>query len=133
MIFISISYPSTITLSMLKAGHSIKYVSVETSVREGKSKIKLLKDGSRFFLIIIKVATLFSPLRVFLPVSIIFFALGMGYYIFTFLTYHRFTNMSLLLFITSVIIFMLGLVAEQVAQLRIDMGYIGVKHDDHER
>ena len=117
------SYPATITLALLKLGRSVKYVPIEAKARGGKSKIKPARDGIRFFLIIIKITTLFSPLRIFLPVSITFFLLGLGYYIYTFLMYHRFTNMSVLLFITSVIIFMLGLVAEQVAQLRLDLGY----------
>ncbi len=117
------SYPTTITLSLLKLGRSIKYVPIESPSRKGKSKIKLTRDGVNFFLIIVKIATLFSPLRVFLPVSISFFVLALAYYVYTFLLYHRFTNMSVLLFVTSVTLFMLGLVAEQVAQLRIDLGY----------
>jgi glycosyltransferase involved in cell wall biosynthesis len=117
------SYPATITLALLKLGLSVKYVPINAPARKGKSKISPARDGIRFFLIIIKIATLFSPLRIFLPVSIAFFILGLAYYIYTFLMYHRFTNMSVLLFITSVIIFMLGLVAEQVAQLRMDLGY----------
>jgi len=123
------SYPTTITLSLLKLGRSIKYAPIESNARKGKSKLKPAKDGIRFFLIIIKIATLFSPLRIFLPVSLALFLLGLGYYIYTFFMYHRFTNMSVLLFVTSIIIFMMGLVAEQVTQLRIDMGYARDKDD----
>lgn len=112
------SYPSTITMAFLRSGRSLKYVPIRTNARKGKSKIKLLKDGVRFLLIITKIATLFSPLRVFLPVSALFFLLGLGYYALTFITTHRFTNMSALLLSTAVIIFMMGLISEQIAQLR---------------
>ncbi len=115
------SYPTTLTLAFLKTARAIRYVPI-TSVarRQGRSKINLIKDGAKFFIIITRIATFFSPLRVFLPVSVSFFIAGSGYYLYTFLTAHRFTNMSALLFMTSVIIFMLGLVSEQIAQLRMD-------------
>jgi len=114
------SYPTTITLAFLKSGLRVKYVPIRSRRRLGKSKIRIVTDGPRFLLIIVKIATLFSPFRIFLPVSLLFFTLGIGYYTYTFVTQHRFTNMSMLLFVTSVIIFMLGLVAEQIAQLRMD-------------
>jgi hypothetical protein len=79
-----------------------------------------LKDGTRFFLIITKIATLFSPFRVFLPISFAFFTVGVCYYGYTFFTYGRFTNMSALLFNSSIIVFMIGLVAEQISQMRYD-------------
>jgi len=114
------SYPTTLTMAYLRSGLSVKYVPIQTKARQGKSKIKLLQDGSRFLLIIIKIATLFSPLRVFLPVSAMLFLTGIGYYLYTFITSHRFSNMSVLLFTTSIIIFMIGLVSEQISQLRYD-------------
>ncbi|PIE44724.1 MAG: glycosyl transferase, partial [Gammaproteobacteria bacterium] len=98
----------------------VKYVPIETKTRIGKSKIKLLQDGSRFFLIITKVATLFSPLRIFLPVSFFFFLIGIFYYIFTYFTEGRFTNMGGLLFSVSVLVFLIGLVSEQITQMRYD-------------
>ena len=101
------SYPTTLTMAYLRSGLSVKYVPIQTKARLGKSKIKLLQDGIRFLLIITKIATLFSPLRVFLPVSVLFFLTGSGYYLYTFLAWHRFSNMSALLFSTSVIIFMI--------------------------
>jgi glycosyltransferase involved in cell wall biosynthesis len=113
----SFSYPSTITLAYLRSGRSIKYVPITALQRRGKSKIKLFRDGTRFLLIIIKIATLYSPLRIFLPVSIFFFCTGLSYYLYTFSTKGRFTNMGVLLFSTSVIIFMIGLVSEQVCQM----------------
>jgi len=114
------SYPSTITMAYLRSGLSIKYVPIQTLARKGKSKIRLLQDGIRFFLIITKIATLFSPFRIFLPVSFLFFVTGLGYYILTYVTQHRFTNMSMLLLSSSVIIFMMGLVSEQISQIRYD-------------
>lgn len=114
------SYPSTLTMAYLRSGRTVKYVPIQTLVRKGKSKIKLLGDGTRFLLIISKVATLFSPLRVFLPISILLFFTGLFYYLYTFITTNRFTNMSALLFSSSLIIFMMGLVSEQISQMRYD-------------
>jgi glycosyltransferase involved in cell wall biosynthesis len=114
------SYPSTITMAYLRSGRSVAYVPIETARRVGKSKIKLVRDGTRFLLIITKIATLFAPLRIFMPVSLVFFLLGLGYYAFTYLTQGRFTNMSALLLNSSVIIFLIGLVSEQVTQLKYE-------------
>ena len=114
------SYPSTLTLAYLRSGLSVKYVPIQTNARKGKSKIKLIDDGIRFFLIITKIATLFSPFRIFLPVSLTFFMTGLLYYLFTYITMGRFTNMSALLFSSSIIIFMMGLVSEQISQMRYE-------------
>ena len=111
------SYPTTLTMAYMRSGLTVKYVPIQTKTRLGKSKIKLFRDGVRFLLIITKIATLFSPLRVFLPISGLFFLTGALYYLFTFLTAHRFSNMSALLLSTSVIIFMIGLVSEQITQV----------------
>ena len=114
------SYPTTLTMAYLRSGRSIKYLPIEVKKRVGKSKIKLVEDGIRFFLIISKIATLFSPFRIFLPISVFLFCIGIGYYCFTFFTQGRFTNMSALLISTSIIVFMIGLVSEQISQLRYD-------------
>jgi glycosyltransferase involved in cell wall biosynthesis len=116
------SYPTTMTMAFLRSGLSLKYISIDAPPRgKGtKSKIRLFSDGARFFLIITKIATIFSPFRIFLPLSATLFIMGSGLYLYTFITQHRFTNMSMLLFSTSVIIFMLGLVSEQISQLRMD-------------
>ncbi len=114
------SYPSTLTMGYLRSGRTVKYVPIQTKKRNGRSKIKLFQDGTRFFLIITKVATLFSPMRVFLPTSAFLFFLALGYYLYTFITQGRFTNMSALLFNSSLIVFMIGLVAEQISQMRYD-------------
>jgi glycosyltransferase involved in cell wall biosynthesis len=114
------SYPTTLTMGYLRSGRTVKYIPIQTAARQGKSKIKLLSDGTRFFLIITKVATLFSPLRVFLPISAALFMTGLSYYLYTFITLSRFTNMSALLFSSSLLVFMMGLVSEQICQMRYD-------------
>lgn len=114
------SYPTTITMAYLRSGFTVKYVPIQTKYRLGKSKIKLIQDGTRFFLIITKVATLFSPMRVFLPISFATFGLGFFYYLYTYMSEGRFTNMSALLFNTSVLVFLIGLVAEQISQMRYE-------------
>ena len=114
------SYPTTITLAYLRSGRTVCYVPINAGKRTGKSKIKVLKDGVRFLLIMIKIATLYSPLSIFLPISTAFFLLGFINYAYTFISVHRFTNMSALLLITSVIIFMMGLISEQITQTRYD-------------
>ena len=114
------SYPTTLTLAVLHSGLTVKYVPIEARARVGKSKIRLLDDGLRFFLILTRIATLYSPLRVFLPVATFFFFSGVGYYLYTFCTAHRFTNFGLFLLITAVLIFMIGLVSEQIALMRME-------------
>jgi len=111
------SYPTTSTMAFFRSGLPVGYVPIHAAKREGKSKISLFKDGLRFFIIIIKVGSLFSPMRLFLPVSFLLFFLGLGYYLFTFITEHRFTNMSALLLTTSVLVFLIGILSEQVSAL----------------
>jgi glycosyltransferase involved in cell wall biosynthesis len=111
------SYPTTITMSFFRSGYAVGYVPVDVAKRVGRSHIRPLRDGIRFFLIIFKIATLYSPLKLFAPVALLFFMLGLGWYWYTFLESGRFTNMSALLFSASVIVFLIGLVSEQVAAL----------------
>lgn len=113
----SFSYPTTITMSFFRAGYSVAYVPIHAPKRIGKSHINLMRDGFRFLLIIFKIGTLYSPLKLFLPISLSFFFTGLGYYLYTFITVHRFTNMSALMFITAVLIFLIGLVSEQITAL----------------
>jgi len=113
----SFSYPTTLTMSFFRAGFSVIYVPVAMPPRIGHSHIRPLQDGVRFLLIIIKIGTLYSPLKLFLPISGAFFATGLGYYFYTYTIMHRFTNMTALLFITSVLVFLVGIVSEQVSAL----------------
>jgi len=111
------SYPTTSTMSFFRCGYPVAYVPVSVQRRGGKSHIRLLRDGLRFLLIIFKIGTLYSPLKLFVPISAAFFLTGLGYYLYTYLTMHRFTNMSALLFVTSVLVFVVGLLSEQIALL----------------
>ena len=111
------SYPTTITMAFLRAGYPMKFVDIEAKNRIGKSHIRPLKDGIRFLVIIFKIATLYSPLKLFLPTSALFFFTGVGYYAYTYITDSRFTNMSLLLLSAAVIVFLIGLVSEQITAL----------------
>ena len=126
----SFSYPTTITMAVVRSGYSLAYVPIKAHRRVGKSKIKLIKDGARFLLIIIKIATLFSPMRIFLPVSTIMFLLGFCYGLFkVFVLGGRYGPTSAMLMTMGVVIFMVGLVSEQVAQLRFDRSEV---YDDRE-
>ena len=124
------SYPTTLTLAFLRSGLTVKYEPIQTLYRAGQSKISLVTDGILFLLIITKIATLFSPFRVFLPVSLFFFVAGMTNYAYTYFTENRFTNMSVFAWTTSVIIFMLGLISEQIALLRMERQESARRHDD---
>lgn len=111
------SYPTTITMAFFRAGYSVSYVPIVAMKRLGNSHIRPLRDAVRFLLIIFKIGTLYSPLKMFVPISSLFFMLGLGYYGYTFIEFGRFTNMSALLFITSVLVFLIGLVSEQITTL----------------
>lgn len=126
------SYPTTLTMATIRAGHSVTFVPIVTARRKGKSKLHPLRDGFRFLVIMFKIATLYSPIKVFLPVSALFFATGLGYYLYTFIEARRFTNMSALLFINAVIIFLMGLVSEQIAQMRFEHSERITDHDHAE-
>jgi glycosyltransferase involved in cell wall biosynthesis len=115
------SYPTTTTLATVRSGYSLAYVPITAARRVGKSKISLLRDGSRFFLIILKIATFFSPLKVFIPASILMFLTGFGYGLLKVLFLNsRYGPTSAMLMTMAVLIFLVGLVSEQVAQLRFD-------------
>lgn len=111
------SYPTTSTMAFFRAGYSVTYVPIHAAQRIGKSHINPMKDGVRFFLIIFKIATLFSPLKMFLPFSIVLFLIATGWYGYTLYEYSRFTNMSALLYTGSIMIFLMGLISEQVTAL----------------
>ncbi len=111
------SYPTTSTMAFFRSGYSVGYVPIHAEKRVGKSHIKPIKDGVRFLLILFKIGTLYSPLKVFFPLSLVSFSCGFFYYMYTYFTAARFTNMSALLFTTSVIIFLMGLISEQITSL----------------
>jgi glycosyltransferase involved in cell wall biosynthesis len=111
------SYPTTSTMAFFRAGYSVAYVPIHAAKRIGKSHIQPIKDGVRFFLIIFKIATLFSPLKMFLPIAVSLFLMATAWYGYTLYEYHRFTNMSALLYTGSVMIFLMGLISEQITAL----------------
>jgi glycosyltransferase involved in cell wall biosynthesis len=123
------SYPTTITMSFFRAGFSVAYVPIHTPRRStGKSHIRPIRDGVRFMMIIIKVGTLFSPQKLFIPISAGFFWIGLCYYLYTYLTAGRFTNMSALLFISAIFTFLIGIVSEQISALH----YKDIDQSKHE-
>ena len=115
------SYPTTITLGVLRSGMSVKYVPIRMRKRKsGKSRIRLIQDGVRFFMIITRICTLYSPMRVFLPVSFAMFCAGVANYLYTYLAHGRFTNMSVFMFVGAIIVFMMSLISEQICQMRFE-------------
>lgn len=113
------SYPTTLTLGVLRNGRSVKYVPIEVQPRKsGKSNVSLFRDGVRFFMILNKICTLYSPMRIFLPLSFSMFLLGISYYLYTYLSQGRFTNMGAVLLTTSILIFLMGLISEQITLMR---------------
>jgi len=111
------SYPTTITMCFLRSGFPISFLPIHVNKRLGKSHLKPIKDGIRFLLIIFKIGTLYSPIKIFFPISFLFFLTGFCYYLYTFFEMGRFTNMSALLLSISVLIFLIGLVSEQITSL----------------
>ena len=114
------STPTTTTLAFIKAGYSVHFEPVDAAAREGQSKIRLAPDGVRFVLILLKVMTIFSPLRLFLPISAAAFLIGAAYAVWTIATQSHVTNSSVLLILMSVVILLVGLVSEQVSSLRFE-------------
>jgi glycosyltransferase involved in cell wall biosynthesis len=114
------STPTTTTLAFIKGGYNVAFEPTQASSREGNSKIKLARDGTRFVMIILKIVTLFSPLRVFLPVALLSFVVGVGYAIWTIATQSHVTNSSVLLIVLAVMVFLIGLVSEQISALRFE-------------
>jgi glycosyltransferase involved in cell wall biosynthesis len=111
------SYPTTITMAFMRSGYPVCFETIKVAQRTGNSHIRPVRDGIRFLVIIFKIATLYAPLKIFLPISSLFLATGLGWYLYTYFTMARFTNMSLLFFSASVIVFLIGLISEQITAL----------------
>lgn len=111
------SYPTTSTMAFFRAGYSVAYEPIVAAKRVGKSHIRPISDGIRFLLIIFKIGTLYSPLKIFAPISALLFMIGLGYYSYTYFSFGRFTNMSALLFVSSMLTFLLGFISEQITAL----------------
>ena len=111
------SYPTTSTIAFFRAGYSVAYIPIEALKREGKSHINIARDGVRFLLIIFRIGTLYSPLKIFFPISLLHFFIGLGYYLYTYSVSERFTNMSALLLSMSIFILLIGFISEQITML----------------
>jgi glycosyltransferase involved in cell wall biosynthesis len=111
------SYPTTITMAFFRSAYAVGYVPVDVAQRIGKSHIRPLRDGVRFVIIILRIATLYAPLKLFFPVSIGFAGLGLVNYAYTYATQGRFTNMSALMLSAAVIVFLIGLISDQITNL----------------
>jgi glycosyltransferase involved in cell wall biosynthesis len=114
------STPTTTTLAFIKAGYNVAFEPTDARPRVGTSKIKLARDGGKFFMIILKIVTLFSPLRIFVPVALVTFALGVGYGIWNVIFHQRIPNGSVLLILFALAVFLVGLVSEQISTLRFE-------------
>ncbi len=114
------STPTTTTLAFIKAGYNVCFEPIEAGMRVGSSKIRLARDGVRFLMIALKIVTLYSPFRVFLPIALASFLAGAGYAAWTIVTQSHVTNSSVLLIMLAVIVFLVGLVSEQIAALRFE-------------
>lgn len=111
------SYPTTSTMAFFRSAFPVAYIPIHAGKREGKSHIRIVKDGIRFFIIILRIGALFSPMRLFLPISGSIFLTGISYYAYTYFTFGRFTNMSALLIMSALIIFLIGIISEQLSSL----------------
>jgi glycosyltransferase involved in cell wall biosynthesis len=116
------STPTTTTLAFIKAGYNVAFENAEARQRVGTSKIRLARDGAKFFMIILKIVTIFSPLRVFLPIAAVSFLLGLAYGIWNVAVHSRIPNGAVLLIMFSVVVFLVGLVSEQISALRFEGG-----------
>lgn len=114
------STPTTTTLAFIKAGYNVTFEPTEARARVGTSKIRLARDGAKFLIIILKIVTIFSPLRVFLPLSLASLAVGTAYAVWTIYSQQHITNSSVLLIMLAVIVFLVGLVSEQISALRFE-------------
>jgi glycosyltransferase involved in cell wall biosynthesis len=114
------STPTTTTLAFLKAGYAVAFEPIHARQRTGQSKIRLARDGTTFLIIIFKIVTLFSPLRIFLPISLALFVPGAAYAVWTIATQQHVTNSSVLLILFAVVVFLVGLVSEQISALRFE-------------
>jgi glycosyltransferase involved in cell wall biosynthesis len=114
------STPTTTTLAFIKAGYNVAFEPIEARQRSGQSKIRFARDGAKFFLILLKVITLFSPLRVFVPISAFSFAVGTVYGAWTAAVHGRIPNGAVLLILFAVVVFLVGLVSEQISSLRFE-------------
>jgi glycosyltransferase involved in cell wall biosynthesis len=112
------SYPTTSCLALMKSGQSVLFVPITARARVGASKIRPLRDGFRFILIIFKIVTLYAPLRVFAPISLVSLFAGIAYGIWNVLKFDKIPMGSALLIQLGVVVFLFGLISEQIASMQ---------------
>lgn len=113
------SCPTTMTLGLIYLGYQVGFQRINVMKRDGKSKIRIFSDGTRFLLVILKISTLFSPLKIFFPLSLSLFLLGLINYFSVLIFWHRFSLWSVVLLTNAITIFMIGLVAEEISSLKL--------------
>ncbi|MES9899040.1 MAG: glycosyltransferase family 2 protein [Sedimenticola sp.] len=127
------SYPTTSTMAYYRSGYPVTFVPIKALPRKGKSKISFVRDGIRFMVVIMKVTTLFSPMRLFFPASLIFFLLGLGRYLYFYWQTNSFSSMAGVMFITAMLVFLIGLVSEQITALHYGISHSRMnEHQDHD-
>ncbi len=123
------SYPTTSTMAYLRSGYSVLFVSIRAGQRKGKSNINFIRDGIRFSVVIMKMTALFSPMRVFFPASVFFFLLGLIRYIYFFWTTGSYSEMAGVMFITAILVFLIGLISEQITALHYGISSVEADKD----
>jgi len=129
------SYPTTSTMAFLRSGYAVGFVPITVRPRKGKSKIRLIRDGIRFLVIIMRITSLFSPMRVFFPASMLFFLLGVIRYVWFYLQTGAFSNMAGVLFITAILVFLIGLISEQITALHYSLTqppHLDIRHPNRD-
>jgi hypothetical protein len=111
------SYPTTSTMAFFRSGYTVAYEPIDVRRRDGRSHLRIWREGARFMVIIFKIGALYSPLKLFLPISVFLFLVSTGLYAYTYASSGRFTNMSALLYMTSLLTFLIGIVSEQITSL----------------
>lgn len=122
------SYPTTSTMAFFRVGYAVSFVPIVARKRKEGSHVSVLRDGIKFFLIIFKISALYSPLKIFFPIAFSFIVSGVLYYLYTYINFGRFTNMSMLMLVSGVLIFLIGLISEQITALL----YKDINGDKHE-
>jgi glycosyltransferase involved in cell wall biosynthesis len=129
------SYPTTSTLAFLKAGYNVQFVPIRARKGTGRSNTKILRDGTRAIVIILRMITLFAPMKIFLPISAVLFVLGVLYGLGNIFLFgmNRIPNGSVLLIMSSLFIFLFGLISEQIAAMRFESSQrpVALTYDVH--
>ncbi len=111
------SFTTTITLAALTNGHRVDYIPIDYAAREGRSKIKPIRDTLGFLALILRTVLYFNPLRIFYPLSLGVLALFMAslaYDLFLVEPAPNLGDKTVLLFVAFMQTLSLGLVADLI-------------------